>query len=194
MSNVLWLQNKYGPGSLKSFRKCFDDQPIFHFPLIWRFKIFVKRIWIEKKVHLPFKKNCLQFPSLEKICEIILFLLFFFPEINEFKRDNTPLKILICGLWISRSNQVKKSEHGQILDSGLLLSLTLIVLCNDQNVHHNARGGVARPSTISHACSSVRSAARSASAFPQGIMGIKLCALATTTGRPRKEGLSALEQ
>ncbi|KAL9343584.1 hypothetical protein Peur_064015 [Populus x canadensis] len=62
------------------------------------------------------------------------------------------------------------------------------------NVHHNARGGVARPSTISHACSSVRSAARSASAFPQGIMGIKLCALATTTGRPRKEGLSALEQ
>ena len=123
-----------------------------------------------------------------------MFLLFFFPEINEFKRDNTPLKILICGLWISRSNQVKRSEHGQILDSGLLLSLTLIVLCNDQNVHHNARGGVARPSTISHACSSVRSAARSASAFPQGIMGIKLCALATTTGRPRKEGLSALEQ
>nr|ABK94506.1 unknown [Populus trichocarpa] len=37
-------KNKYGPGSLKSFRKCFDDQPIFHFPLIWRFKIFVKRI------------------------------------------------------------------------------------------------------------------------------------------------------
>ncbi|KAG6735301.1 hypothetical protein POTOM_062141 [Populus tomentosa] len=62
------------------------------------------------------------------------------------------------------------------------------------NVHHNARGGAARPSTISHACSSARSAAGSASAFPQGIMGIKLCALATTTGRPRKEGPSALEQ
>ncbi|KAG6741736.1 hypothetical protein POTOM_055014 [Populus tomentosa] len=88
-------------------------------------------------------------------------------QINQFKRDNTPLKISICGLWISRSNQ---------------------------NVHHNARGGAARPSTISHACSSVRSAAGSASAFPQGIMGIKLCALATTTGRPRKEGPSALEQ
>ncbi|KAF9663731.1 hypothetical protein SADUNF_Sadunf17G0082600 [Salix dunnii] len=64
---------------------------------------------------------------------------------------------------------------------------------NNKNAHHNARGGVARPSTISHACSSVRSAARSASAFPQGIMGIKLCALATITGRPRKEDPSALE-
>ncbi|KAJ6290308.1 hypothetical protein OIU76_028262 [Salix suchowensis] len=62
------------------------------------------------------------------------------------------------------------------------------------NVHRNARGGAGRPSTTSHACSSVRSAARSASAFPQGIMGIKLYALATITGRPRKEDQSALEQ
>ncbi|KAL3567973.1 hypothetical protein D5086_030624 [Populus alba] len=39
----------------------------------------------------------------------------------------------------------------------------------NRNVHHNARGGAARPSTISHACSSARSAAGSASAFPQAV-------------------------
>ncbi|XVE68140.1 hypothetical protein DITRI_Ditri09bG0045400 [Diplodiscus trichospermus] len=63
----------------------------------------------------------------------------------------------------------------------------------DQNAHHSARGGAARPNTISHACSSVRNAAANASVFLQGIMGTKLCALATTTGRPRKEDPSALE-
>ncbi|KAF2299473.1 hypothetical protein GH714_032080 [Hevea brasiliensis] len=61
------------------------------------------------------------------------------------------------------------------------------------NAHHNARGGAARPNTISHACSSVRSAAESACVCLQGIMGIKLFGLATTTGRPRREDPSALE-
>ncbi|XWS40878.1 hypothetical protein CRYUN_Cryun17cG0033800 [Craigia yunnanensis] len=61
------------------------------------------------------------------------------------------------------------------------------------NVHHSARGGAARPNTISHACSSVRNAVRNACVFLQGIMGTKLCALATTTGRPRKEDPSALK-
>ncbi|KHN13617.1 hypothetical protein glysoja_019304 [Glycine soja] len=57
----------------------------------------------------------------------------------------------------------------------------------DTNAHHNARGDVARPNTTSPACFSVRSAAGNACVCPRGIMVIKLCALATTTGRPRKE-------
>ncbi|KAL5143553.1 hypothetical protein HKD37_09G026478 [Glycine soja] len=61
------------------------------------------------------------------------------------------------------------------------------------NAHHNARGDVARPNTTSPACFSVRSAAGNACVCPRGIMVIKLCALATTTGRPRKEDPSALE-
>ncbi|KAG4937423.1 hypothetical protein JHK82_051640 [Glycine max] len=63
----------------------------------------------------------------------------------------------------------------------------------DTNAHHNARGDVARPNTTSPACFSVRSAAGNACVCPRGIMVIKLCALATTTGRPRKEDPSALE-
>ncbi|KAL3526527.1 hypothetical protein ACH5RR_011183 [Cinchona calisaya] len=62
----------------------------------------------------------------------------------------------------------------------------------NRNARHNARGGAAGPSTTSHACSSVKSAAESACACPQAIMGTKPCALATTTGRPRKEDPSAL--
>ncbi|XVF16621.1 hypothetical protein REPUB_Repub10bG0048300 [Reevesia pubescens] len=61
------------------------------------------------------------------------------------------------------------------------------------NAHHSARGGAARPNTTSPACSSVRNAARNACVFLQGIMATKLCALATTTGRPRKEDPSALK-
>ncbi|KAL2329982.1 hypothetical protein Fmac_017563 [Flemingia macrophylla] len=61
------------------------------------------------------------------------------------------------------------------------------------NALHNARGGAARPNTTSPACFSVRSAARSAYVCPRGIMVIKLCALATTIGRPRREDPSALE-
>ncbi|KAK8556866.1 hypothetical protein V6N12_003257 [Hibiscus sabdariffa] len=63
----------------------------------------------------------------------------------------------------------------------------------DQNAHHSAQGGVGRHSTISHACSSVRNAARNACVCPLGIMGTKLFALATTTGRPRKDDPNALE-
>ncbi|KAF1859859.1 hypothetical protein Lal_00028042 [Lupinus albus] len=50
-----------------------------------------------------------------------------------------------------------------------------------------------RPSTTNPACFSVRSAVGSACVYPRGIMGIKLCALVTTTGRPNKEVLSALK-
>ncbi|KAG5013883.1 hypothetical protein glysoja_006059 [Glycine soja] len=66
-------------------------------------------------------------------------------------------------------------------------------LYDNKNAHHNARGDVARPNTTSPACFSVRSAAGNACVCPRGIMVIKLCALATTTGRPRKEDPSALE-
>ncbi|KAG4926437.1 hypothetical protein JHK82_052236 [Glycine max] len=60
------------------------------------------------------------------------------------------------------------------------------------NAHHNAQGGVARPSTTSPACFSVRSVVGSAYVCHRGIMGTKQCALATTTGRPRKEDPNAL--
>ncbi|KAH1192643.1 hypothetical protein HKD37_19G052611 [Glycine soja] len=63
---------------------------------------------------------------------------------------------------------------------------------NDKNAHHNAQGGVARPSTTSPACFSVRSVVGSAYVCHRGIMGTKQCALATTTGRPRKEDPNAL--
>ena len=61
------------------------------------------------------------------------------------------------------------------------------------NARHNAQGGAARHSTTNLAWSYVRSAAKSAYAFPQGIMVIKSSAHATTTGRPRKEDQNALE-
>ncbi|CAA2974289.1 GASA GAST Snakin [Olea europaea subsp. europaea] len=62
------------------------------------------------------------------------------------------------------------------------------------NALHNAQGGVARHSTTNHACSSARNAAESVSVFHQVIMVIKVFALATTTGRPRKEDQNALEK
>ena len=61
------------------------------------------------------------------------------------------------------------------------------------NAHHSAQGGAARPNTTSLACSSARNAAASACVCPQVSMGTRLCALATTTGRPRKEDPNALE-
>ncbi|KAK6928196.1 hypothetical protein RJ641_006787 [Dillenia turbinata] len=61
------------------------------------------------------------------------------------------------------------------------------------NARHNARGGAVGHSITSHACSSVRNAARNACACLQGTMGIKLSALATTTGRPREVVPNALE-
>uniref|UniRef100_A0A2P2NHI3 Gibberellin-regulated protein 6-like n=1 Tax=Rhizophora mucronata TaxID=61149 RepID=A0A2P2NHI3_RHIMU len=80
------------------------------------------------------------------------------------------------------------------------VTITTIRIVSDQgvsratNAHHNARGGAARPSTTSPACSSAKSAAQSVCACPQGIMGIRPCALATTIGRPRKEDPNALDQ
>ncbi|EOY03461.1 Uncharacterized protein TCM_018553 [Theobroma cacao] len=73
-------------------------------------------------------------------------------------------------------------------------NITALEASRAPNAQHSVRGGAARPSTISHACSSVRNAAGNACVCPQGIMGTKLCALATTTGRPRKEDPSALEE
>ncbi|GAV58096.1 hypothetical protein CFOL_v3_01630 [Cephalotus follicularis] len=76
-----------------------------------------------------------------------------------------------------------------------MTKITMVVeVSRAPNAHHSAQGDAARPNIISHACSSVRSAAKSACVCPRGIMGIKMRALATTTGRPRKVDLSALEQ
>ncbi|KAL4322586.1 hypothetical protein AHAS_Ahas14G0225300 [Arachis hypogaea] len=66
-------------------------------------------------------------------------------------------------------------------------------LYDNKNAHHNAQGGVARPNTTSPACSFVRSVVGSAFVFLRGIMVTKLFALATTTGRPRKEDQNALK-
>ncbi|RYR33106.1 hypothetical protein Ahy_A10g047679 [Arachis hypogaea] len=64
---------------------------------------------------------------------------------------------------------------------------------NDQNAHQNVQQGAVGPNTTSRACFFVRSAVTSASVFPRGIMGTKLSAPATTTGRPRKEDQNALD-
>ncbi|KAJ0042283.1 hypothetical protein Pint_19224 [Pistacia integerrima] len=61
------------------------------------------------------------------------------------------------------------------------------------NVHHNVRGDAARLNIISHACSSVRSVAKSAFVCPQVSMATNKSALATTTGRPRREAPNALK-
>ncbi|GMQ10638.1 hypothetical protein CsSME_00053564 [Camellia sinensis var. sinensis] len=62
-----------------------------------------------------------------------------------------------------------------------------------RNAHHNAKGGVAKHNTRNHACSSATNVAQSACVFPLAIMGTRVCALATTTGRPREEAPSALK-
>ncbi|KAF7819709.1 hypothetical protein G2W53_025164 [Senna tora] len=64
---------------------------------------------------------------------------------------------------------------------------------NDKNAHHNALGDAREHNTTSPACSSVRNAVANACACLLAIMATKLCALATTTGRPRKEDQSALD-
>lgn len=61
------------------------------------------------------------------------------------------------------------------------------------NALHSARGGVVEHSTTNPACSSAKSAAKSVCVCPRGIMVIKQSALATTTGRPRREDRNALE-
>lgn len=63
----------------------------------------------------------------------------------------------------------------------------------EQNAHHNAQGGVRKHNTTKRACFSVRSVVRNACVFLQATMVTKLCALATTTGRQRKEVPNALE-
>ncbi|KAL6551562.1 hypothetical protein OROGR_007716 [Orobanche gracilis] len=62
------------------------------------------------------------------------------------------------------------------------------------NAPRNARGDAAGPNTTNPACSSVESAAKSASACPLDFMVTKLFALATTIGRPKKEDQNALEE
>ncbi|KAK9277801.1 hypothetical protein L1049_027357 [Liquidambar formosana] len=61
----------------------------------------------------------------------------------------------------------------------------------DSSAHLSAREGVARHSTANHACFSAKNAAQSACAFPLATMVTRLCALAITTGRPRKEDPNA---
>ncbi|XVE56931.1 hypothetical protein DITRI_Ditri04bG0050400 [Diplodiscus trichospermus] len=63
----------------------------------------------------------------------------------------------------------------------------------DGNAQKSAQGDVARLSTISHACFSVKNAVPSAFVFPLAIMATKLCALATTTGRPSVEDPNVLD-
>ncbi|KAL3629369.1 hypothetical protein CASFOL_026591 [Castilleja foliolosa] len=79
-------------------------------------------------------------------------------------------------------DQLKKSRHG----AGSLKSF--------QNAPLSARGDAGGPNIISPACSSVRSAAKSAFACPRGIMVTKLFALATTIGRLKKEDQNALDK
>ncbi|KAK9926012.1 hypothetical protein M0R45_023268 [Rubus argutus] len=63
----------------------------------------------------------------------------------------------------------------------------------DGNAHRSVQGDVARHSTTNHACSSARNAVLSVCVFLLASMATKLCALATTTGRPRKEDPNVLE-
>ncbi|KAM7508005.1 hypothetical protein LguiA_018458 [Lonicera macranthoides] len=63
---------------------------------------------------------------------------------------------------------------------------------NNRNADHNAIGGAARPSTTMHAYFSATNVAPSASVCHLDFMATKLCALATITGRPRKEDQNAL--
>lgn len=62
-----------------------------------------------------------------------------------------------------------------------------------QNAQRNVQGDAARPNTTSPACSSARSAAGSACAFPLVSMATKLSAPVTITGRPSKVAPSALD-
>lgn len=62
-----------------------------------------------------------------------------------------------------------------------------------QNAHRNAAGDAARHSIINHACSSAKNAVRSAYACLQATTETKVCAPATTTGRPSVEAPNALK-
>ncbi|KAI7985267.1 hypothetical protein LOK49_LG14G00678 [Camellia lanceoleosa] len=75
----------------------------------------------------------------------------------------------------------------------LLLALLAISMVATTVLAADAQGGVAKHSTRNHACSSATNVAPSACVFPLAIMGTRVCALATTTGRPREEAPSALK-
>ncbi|KAG5536613.1 hypothetical protein RHGRI_024138 [Rhododendron griersonianum] len=64
--------------------------------------------------------------------------------------------------------------------------------CGATNADRNAQGDVAKHSTRNHACSSATNVAQSACVFPMATTGTRVHALATTTGRPRKEAPNAL--
>lgn len=80
-----------------------------------------------------------------------------------------------------------------IVSVGLTQNYTFFWGGFSQNALHSAREDAARHSITNHACSSVRNVARSVCAFLRVSMVIKPSALATTTGRPRKEDPSALK-
>ncbi|KAL8200687.1 hypothetical protein R6Q57_012026 [Mikania cordata] len=61
----------------------------------------------------------------------------------------------------------------------------------DQNAPDSVQGDAAGRNTINHACFSARNAVQSACVYHRGIMGINKSALATTTGRQRKEDQNA---
>ncbi|KAK1313881.1 hypothetical protein QJS10_CPA06g02075 [Acorus calamus] len=61
------------------------------------------------------------------------------------------------------------------------------------NACRSASFAARRRLTRNRACSSVKNAAHSVFAFRRGPTAISRCAPATTTGRPRKAGPSALD-
>ncbi|KAK3036632.1 hypothetical protein RJ639_030201 [Escallonia herrerae] len=111
--------------------------------------------------------------------------------------------MLLAFLAISMLQTMVMASHGHgghhkvkkgLEYSDMILILCLESVCNDQNAHRSAREGAAGPSITSPACSSARSVAPSACASHQASTGTKVPALATTTGRPRKEDPNALNQ
>ncbi|KAK9194822.1 hypothetical protein WN944_005529 [Citrus x changshan-huyou] len=110
----------------------------------------------------------------------------------------------VCGLSREskcgqNSSKVTKDNDGFIFLIICLFFFFIIknsqITCvwNDQNALENVIRDAARPNTASHAYSFATSAARSVCVCPLATMATRLCALATTIGRPRKEDLNALK-
>lgn len=76
----------------------------------------------------------------------------------------------------------------------MIRNITDLGLSRATNALENVIRDAARPNTASHAYSFATSAARSVCVCPLATMATRLCALATTIGRPRKEDLNALKQ
>ena len=74
------------------------------------------------------------------------------------------------------------------------MCLKCVVINNVQNAQIGAPLGAGGHNTTNHACSSAKSAAGSACVCPLATTETKPCALATTTGRPRKEDPNALKK